>query len=324
MPKVSVCIPAFNYAHFLNDAIDSVLAQTFQDFELLIVDNCSTDDTKNIVDKYAAVDNRITYYCNESNIGLVGNLNRCLEYATGQYIKILCADDLLLPTCLNRMVTALDSCPKASLVAGARKLVTGNLQPIARAAYSFREEHLPGVAAINRCLFNGNQIGEPTAVMFRKKDASRGFSRDYAQLVDIEMWFHLLEQGEFVFLPEELCLFRQHEAQGTKTNMKSFAFLGDEEKLFHEYLAKPYVTATPLKIFNWKFIMAWNIWKQRKKCDDPAVIRVYIGRYMNRYLFYALMLPAMGVKKMLKIMSKVGALVGRIDRKMKVASELPE
>jgi glycosyltransferase involved in cell wall biosynthesis len=305
MPKVSVCIPAYNYANFLPDAIDSVLAQTWQDFELLVIDNCSTDDTRGVVSRYMAADPRISYVCNDTNIGPVKNLNRCLELATGEYIKILCADDLLLPECLEHMVRALDQHSTVSLVASGRKLVTSDLQPIRSLAYSFRKEHIPGAAAINRCLFSGNHIGEPTAVLFRKSDISRGFSCDYAQLVDLEMWFYLLEQGDFIFLPQDLCLFRQHAAQGTKTNLKTFNFLDDEEKLFNDFISKPYIAATPLNIFNWKFTMAWNIWGQRKNCDDPTVVKKNMDRYMNCYLFFLLMVPAMISKKILRISKKL-------------------
>jgi glycosyltransferase involved in cell wall biosynthesis len=314
MPKVSVCIPSYNYANYLKDAIDSVLCQTYNDFELLIVDNCSTDNTREVVEGYQLTDSRIIYYCNETNIGLVGNLNRCLELATGEYVKFLCADDLLLPACLERMVMVLDRHPDVRLVVSARKMVTSSLQPIRSLAYSFREEYIPGVKAINRCLFNGNQIGEPTAVIFRKQDASRGFRTDYSQLVDLEMWFCLLEQGDFMSLPEELCLFRQHDAQGTKTNLRTFSFLDDDERLFREYLPKPYIDATRLKVFNWKFINTWNIWKQRKDCDDQAVVRQHMDRYMNRYLFYALMLPAMGTKKIIKIWGRLSASFGQGEK----------
>ena len=79
------------------------------------------------------------------------------------------------------------------------------------------------------------------------------------------------------------------------------------KSFFTSYLSKPYINATPLNIFNWKFINAWNIWKQRKDCDDQAVVRQYMGRYMNRYLFYLLMLPAMGTKKLIKIWGRLSA-----------------
>jgi glycosyltransferase involved in cell wall biosynthesis len=254
-----------------------------------------------------AADQRVSYVCNDSNIGPVGNLNRCLELANGEYIKILCADDLLLPTCLELMVRALDQYPNASLVASGRKLVASDLKPIRSIAFSFRDEYVTGVSAINRCLFNGNLIGEPTAVLFRKRDISRGFNIDFAQLVDLEMWFYLLEKGDFVFIPQDLCLFRQHAAQGTKSNLKTFGFIEDEEKLFNAFLGKPYISATPMNIFNWKFIMSWNIWNQRKICNDPTVVKEYMERYMNRYLFFLLVVPAMVCKKISKITRKLSA-----------------
>ncbi len=308
MPKVSICIPAYNYADYLKDAIASALSQTFDDFELLIVDNCSTDGTRDVAEHYRRRDGRIVYHCNEANIGLVGNLNRCLELATGEYIKFLCADDLLLPTCLERMVEVLDRNPDVSLVTAARRMVTGTLKPIRRLAYSYRDIHIPGTEAINRCLFNGNQIGEPTAVMFRRQAAAGGFQTAYSQLVDLDMWFRLLEQGDLVSLSEELCVFRQHDEQGTKVNLRSLNFLNDEERLYHAYISKPYIHASQVNIFNWKFIMAWNIWKQRKYCNDPALVRKHIERYMNQNLFFLLMLPAMGTKKLLKIRARVSAL----------------
>ncbi len=79
-PKVSVLIPTYNYAHYLDETIRSVLDQTFTDFELLIVDNRSTDNTAEVVKKYLG-DNRVSFYANEKNVGLVGNWNKCLDYA---------------------------------------------------------------------------------------------------------------------------------------------------------------------------------------------------------------------------------------------------
>jgi glycosyltransferase involved in cell wall biosynthesis len=77
-PKVSVVIPTYNYAHFLDETIQSVLNQTFLDFELIIVDNNSTDNTEEVVKNYLS-DNRVSFYKNDTNIGLVGNWNKCLE-----------------------------------------------------------------------------------------------------------------------------------------------------------------------------------------------------------------------------------------------------
>lgn len=305
--RVSVCIPTYNHAHFLVDAVESVRNQTFSDYELVIVDNCSTDDTKEVVRQMMAHDNRIRYVCNETNVGPVGNLNRCLVLGQGDYVTILCADDLLAPAFLEKTVAALDRYPDVSLVACARTVVDEHLKPKFRTGYSARERYVPGHDVINRCLFNGNSIGEPSAVMFRKEQASRGFRMDYSQLVDLEMWFHLLEQGDFYFFPEALCSFRQYDAQGTKTNLRQFSFLDDDEKLMREFITRPYVKATPLNLYNWKFRMAFNIWKHRGYVDDPARVKEQMARFLRPALFFVVLLPAMATKKMLKIIDKLAA-----------------
>ena len=114
-PKVSVLIPTYNYARFLDEAIQSVLSQTFEDFELIIVDNCSNDNTEEVISKYLD-DKRITYYVNQYNIGLVGNWNKCLQYAKGEYIKFLCADDKFHPYLLQKFVTVMDNNKNISLI----------------------------------------------------------------------------------------------------------------------------------------------------------------------------------------------------------------
>jgi glycosyltransferase involved in cell wall biosynthesis len=307
MPKISVCIPTYNHAHFLIDAVKSVTEQTCKDFELIIVDNCSTDNTSEVVRQLMVHDSRIRYVCNENNVGPVGNLNRCLMYGNSDYIHILCADDILAPTFLEKMAAVLDESPNVSLVACARRVVDVHLKFKKRAGYSARSRQVPGYSVINRCLFNGNSIGEPSAVMFRKKDAARGFDPDYSQLVDLEMWFHLLEQGDFVFLPEELCCFRQHDGQGSKVNIRSFRFVSDDEKLFQNFITKPYVKLTVLNRYNWKFRMAFNIWKRRKDIEDPVKVKQYIRRFMSRPLFFAMLVPALGIKKVFKVMDKLMA-----------------
>ncbi len=257
--KVSVCIPTYNHAHFLIDAIESVLAQTFTDIELIVVDNCSTDNTKEVVDKIISVDRRVKYFCNEANIGPVKNLNRSLAYAHGEYVKILCADDMLEPTCLEKEVNVLDHHPRVVLVTSARLLVAKDLRTTGTLSYSDTFEIVDGFRAINRCLQHGNLIGEPSAVLFRRKLAGRGFEERYRQTIDLEMWFYLLEQGALASIPEALCKFRQHAEQWTKTNVRSLDF-SDEFLLLKDYLGKSYVTLHYFEKMIAKFNRANHIW----------------------------------------------------------------
>ena len=107
-PFVSVCVPTYNYGHFLRDCIESVRAQTLSDWELIICDDCSTDETSELVKRYAAIDSRIQYIRNEQRLGMNRNLKRVADAGRGQYLKILCADDWLAPTCLEVLSGLLD------------------------------------------------------------------------------------------------------------------------------------------------------------------------------------------------------------------------
>ena len=159
IPKVSVCIPAFNAADYLRQAVESVLGQDYQDYEIVIVDNCSTDNTGSLVSELQQLSNgRIRFYQNDHNIGLVGNLNRCLEYAKGSYIKFLCADDLLLPGCLDQMAAALDLHQSVKLVSCGRLVIDMYGNKLVTKRYVSGDSIVRGKQVITRCFFCGNYI----------------------------------------------------------------------------------------------------------------------------------------------------------------------
>jgi glycosyltransferase involved in cell wall biosynthesis len=107
MPCVSIGLPVYNGENFLAKAIDSILAQTFKDFELIISDNASTDGTSEICRDYTAKDARIRYYRQESNLGAIANYNFVFERASGRYFKWAAHDDVIAPTFLERCVQVL-------------------------------------------------------------------------------------------------------------------------------------------------------------------------------------------------------------------------
>jgi glycosyltransferase involved in cell wall biosynthesis len=289
LPKVSVCIPTYNHAHFLSDAIDSVLSQSFTNYELIVVDNCSTDNTREIVTRYLKIDDRVKYFHNETNVGLVGNLNRCLAHASGEYVKILCADDLIRATCIGKEVKMLDDNPSVVLVSCARQVTEKNLSPTFTVSYSNQSELLTGKEVIRRCFLEGNLIGEPTAVLFRKKDAMRGFSFKYRQQSDLEMWFHLLEKGDFAFIPEALCIFRQHEGQGSVVNLKLGAAIYDEFQMYRDYAGKPYMGLHVLqqfKVLSAKALFAVN---QRDYGVAPSFIKAALSDQFGLPLYYPIL-----------------------------------
>lgn len=253
-PKVSVCLDSFNYGRFLAEAIESVLRQSFQDFEIVISDDRSPDDSFTIAQSYAQKDPRILAVQNAQNLGMVKNRNACLALARGEFVKPLHADDFLCSTeALARMVAALEKTPAISLVASARRIVDEQGRPVETwSCFEERERPLSGVSVINRCLFEQrNLIGGPSAVMFRRKLAARGFDEAFFVMADLEMWFHLLEQGCFYYLAEPLCAFRQHGRQQTEKDRSSLAPALENRALLRRYLHKRYVR---LRRWIWKYL----------------------------------------------------------------------
>jgi len=286
--KVSICIPSYNYAHYIQETIKSVLKQTYKNFELIIVDNCSTDNTEEIVNKYISIDSRIKYFYNDTNIGLVENLSRCLVMASGEYVKILCADDLLEPRCIEESVQLLEKYPQVTLVTVARSLVSKELQLITTLSYSTKYKLINGHEVIKNCLIEGNMIGEPSSVLFRRENAKDGFNTNYKQISDLDMWFHLLESGDFACIPEPLCKIRQHELQGTKQNITSLVFADEEFGFLNEYRNKEYIKLNFFENQYASLNKAYIIWKLRHDIT-PQKAKEKISEHYGLSLFYALL-----------------------------------
>jgi glycosyltransferase involved in cell wall biosynthesis len=247
VPKVTVCIDVYNYGQFLAQAIESVLVQTFVNFELIIVDDCSQDNSFAIALEYAAKDNRIVALENICNLGMVQNRNACLRAARGEYIKFLHADDFLCSTeALSKMVAVMDSNPAISLVASARRIVNVGSEEFDVWSCFEITKPLAGTSVINRCLREQrNLVGGPSAVMFRRDRAARGFDESFFVMADVEMWFHLLEQGCFAYLSEPLCAFREHKTQQTQKDRGTLQPAFENQRLLRRYLHKSYVRLRP-------------------------------------------------------------------------------
>ena len=265
-PKVSVCIPTYNQAQYVADTIESILKQSFEDYEIVISDDCSTDATREIIDRFARGDRRIRVLENDRNLGMVPNWNRCLRDARGEFIKFVFGDDLLTGAdALGRMVAALERDAGVALVSSPRTLIDADSQVIKVLCHFRGDVTLPGTRVINVCLeARKNLIGEPSAVMFRRADAGRGFLPDYRQTVDLEMWFHLLEKGSFAHVGESLCAFRIHDAQQTAQNNKSIDKLTDNFLLADGYLDKPYITLNSFSRAFVRYDNVYQIWKSHK------------------------------------------------------------
>jgi glycosyltransferase involved in cell wall biosynthesis len=212
MAVVSVITPVFNGERFLGSSIESVLAQTFTDWEYVIVDNCSTDNTREIAASYAARDSRIRVIGASEHVPVTPSFNRSVRYASpdARYLKFLCADDLLFPDCLRLMVELAESHPNVALV-GSYK-IHGDT-PICDGP-PFPQDIVPGRDAC-RWFFEGRMgiLGSETNHLIRlAAPRVRGqlFDDEYFH-ADIECFVRLLKDGaDLGFVHQILTLTRVH------------------------------------------------------------------------------------------------------------------
>jgi glycosyltransferase involved in cell wall biosynthesis len=285
MPETSICIPTRNYGHFLNDAVNSALSQTRDDLEILIIDNASEDNTTQIIQRLQDRDKRIRYMRNTENLGLAGNLNRCMESAKGKYIKFLMADDLLASDCLENMINCIDKAPEVSLVTGRREIFLMPGEIIGNIGYSNKIKHISGNEVIGKCLYQGNTIGEPSSVLFRNTKHEKRFNPRFSQLIDMEFWFQLLESGSLCSIPETVCQVRQHHDQLSRENNSLGKSLSEFAALLNDYGNRSYVQWTPLTSLLLKKYMANRIWEIRENLD-PQELHVNIQQYSHYSIYW--------------------------------------
>jgi len=234
--KVSICLPVYNGAAFLAQAIESVLKQTHENWELLISDDCSQDNSAAIAAEYAQKEPRIKQWVNNKNLSIFANYNECIARAQGEYIKPFAQDDLLEPTCLERLIKALEDNPDVTLVTAARAIIdaSGNRTGIERFFDDNRKISGEDVIREYTKTFV-YRTGTPCQVMFRQKDKSYGFDTNYFLSGDIEYFFRIIESGVFLYLNEVLVSFRRHGQSATVTMLKDMSFVSDSFNLMNKY-----------------------------------------------------------------------------------------
>jgi glycosyltransferase involved in cell wall biosynthesis len=203
-PVVTVLMPVYNASGFVLEAVKSILTQSFTDFELLIIDDGSTDSS--MAELAGIADPRVRLEKNEKNLGLIATLNRGLELARGEFVARMDADDLSLPTRLEKQVTFLREHPEIG-VCGTATETFGFGSPQIN-TYLQTHEQLTTLLVFNSCLSH-------PSIMFRKSIADLRYDADFKHAEDYELWTRLMTQTRFVSLPEVLLKYRIHAAQVT-------------------------------------------------------------------------------------------------------------
>ncbi|MGD1712620.1 glycosyltransferase family 2 protein [Dapis sp. BLCC M172] len=218
-PKVTVCLPTYNSGEFLPQAINSILEQTFTDFELIIYDDCSTDNTPEIIRSYLQKDSRIKYLQNSQNLGLFPNWNRCLEFASGEYITVFAQDDMMLPKNLEQKVKILDKYQNVGLVTSSIMVVDSENNYLNWDWANYAENSLVnGEEWVRKNLGEANPICCPFVLIRRQVLEKVGgkFNDNYAFAADLELWLRIALVADLYFVKEILGYYRWHE--GNKTH----------------------------------------------------------------------------------------------------------
>jgi glycosyltransferase involved in cell wall biosynthesis len=233
--KISVCIPTYNGAKYLAEALTSVLNQTFTDFELIVVDDCSTDNTAAMVQSFR--DDRLKYVQNPTRLGLVGNWNKCIELSSGQYICIFHQDDVMLPENLAEKIKVLEENPTVGLVYSEVIQINAEGQ-IVLGWWYFKPEPRPEVVQAGSKFFETLLLGPnivccPSVVLRRECfEKLGGFDSRLPYTADWEMWLRVALFYDIAYLVKPLLHYRRHAQNET------LKFLGGVAELEQFYQAK--------------------------------------------------------------------------------------
>jgi glycosyltransferase involved in cell wall biosynthesis len=215
-PRVSVVIPAYNSVAFIDATMRSILAQTFSDFELLVSDHSSTDGTWEALQQFT-VDPRVRLSRLACGGGGPANFNAVTNLATGEFLKLVCGDDLLYPDCLAEQVAALAAQPSAVMAASTRDVIDAAGVPVLRnRGLAGLCGEVSGTEAIRHTVLAGTNIfGEPASVLFKRAalvDAG-GWDARLPYLIDQATYCAVLLRGNLVAVPRSLAAFRVSESQ---------------------------------------------------------------------------------------------------------------
>jgi len=237
-PRVSVVVPAYRNVEYLAQTLDSILAQDYDNFELVVADHSSNDGTDTLLERYADHPKVRILTPTPTGGGAKANWDRVSMAARGELMKLVCGDDLIAPNALSRQVAALDAYPSAVLVASKRDLVDaqgriviaarglGSLQGLVRGRDAVRASVLAGT----------NLFGEPGCVMFRREllVQAGGWDNAHPYLIDQASYSAIMLQGDMVALRESLASFRINAGQWSVRLMNDQAQQAIE---FHNALA---------------------------------------------------------------------------------------
>jgi glycosyltransferase involved in cell wall biosynthesis len=264
IPCVSVCVPMYNNSATIERCLRSILDQDGVDFEIVVVDDDSSDDSADIAETMIRPGDRLVR--NRSRLGLNGNHNKCLELARGRYVQFVHADDWLLPGALQTLSRCFDD-PTVGLAFAPRRVVSEDLRWKRR--YGQLHSHFwnlrrrnHGPTLVTQIALSGatsNWVGEPTCVMFRRELALDvgGLRQDIYQFVDLDLWLRIMLRSAVRFVPQELSVRSHTAATATTRNTATRREWLDQLRVLTWLIVDPASPVTLRIIAGFWWFAAW-------------------------------------------------------------------
>lgn len=235
-PLVSILIPLYNHEQFVSTAIESAISQTYSNIEVIVVDNCSTDNSYEVARKFSNKDKRVKCYRDEKNIGPVGNWIRCVELCSGEYIKIVFSDDWLSPNAIERYLFPM--LERQDIGFSYSAIDVHYEDKVTKSAWKLKKEGLiPSLEYLKRVI-TGGVPWSPGAALFRRKDVVKWLVKNipnrfglncnsYGMGNDLMLYLRACEEYPYFYhINEVLAHFRAHSTSMTVAVAKKDPHMG--------------------------------------------------------------------------------------------------
>ena len=214
-PKISLIMSVYNGEDYLSEAIESVLNQTLKEFELIVINDCSSDSTSEILNKYAELDDRVKVHTNEVNLRLPASLNKAMSFAQGKYIARMDADDICLPERLEKQYKFMEENPHIAL--SSCKFMTLKNGVISSGGCGGKTDK----ESIKALLLVTNPILHPGIIAKADVIRTLGYDKNFTCTEDMELWTRFVMAGyNAQIMPEYLMIYRLHDKQITETTLE--------------------------------------------------------------------------------------------------------
>ena len=274
-PTVSVVMTAYNGEAYIAEAIRGVLEQTFTDFELIVIDDGSSDHTVEIIKGFD--DPRLVFVQNERNMGISNTRNRGAALTRGRYLAAHDQDDISYPIRLRHQVEVLDADPNVVLV-------TGRVDAIPRQRGPWPPLPVPSPAVLAWTLFTGSQITHSTICvrLAALRDNGLKYEQNYHYAEDFELFHRLSELGKIVMVPDTLGAYRQHDKNASLLHYKEMTANGQSflRGRYNEYLGPDAVGSDDI-VSVWKLMI-----EQRDALSEDELMLVggIVSRLVDRFI----------------------------------------